>query len=258
MAGNIPVLIVGEREDFVVLVQALTRRNEPDPIPASMGACIVAGYNNWDRIQTLRQRWTAEHPADHAEAGWAAEFLLNIVPHLSLYQDTFILLSEGPYSNVSAAELGLLEDEWRRISLAIRLEHECTHYLVRRVFAAMRNNMLDELIADYRGIVAAQGRFRASWFLRFIGLEAFPDYRLGGRLGNYRGQPLLSDDAFKILQALVKAAAENLERFDHEHAAELATPDAQARLLIALSLLTLEELSAPDADSFIQQTLHTL
>lgn len=74
----------------------------------------------------------------------------------------------------------------------------------------MRNNMRDELIADYQGIVAANGgRYRADWFLRFIGLEAFPEYRQGGRLQNYRGQPPLSDGAFKILQVLVKDAAEN-------------------------------------------------
>ena len=33
----------------------------------------------------------------------------------------------------------------------------------------MRNNLLDELIADYTGMVGAIGRFRAGWFLRFAG-----------------------------------------------------------------------------------------
>ena len=37
-AGVIPVLIARNREDFITLIQALIRRNEPDPIPASMGA----------------------------------------------------------------------------------------------------------------------------------------------------------------------------------------------------------------------------
>lgn len=46
--------------------------------------------------------------------------------------------------------------------------------------------MLDELIADYAGIVAAWGRYRADWFLRFVGLEDYPRYREGGRLQNYR------------------------------------------------------------------------
>ena len=50
LAGPLPILIAGNRRDFVTLVQALTLRNEPRPIPDSMGACIVGGYNNWHRV----------------------------------------------------------------------------------------------------------------------------------------------------------------------------------------------------------------
>ena len=107
----------------------------------------------------------------------------------------------------------------------------------------MRNNLIDELIADYMGIVTAKGSFRADWFLRFVGLESFPDYRDGGRLQNYRGDPPLSDGAFKILQALVKSAAENLERFDTERSEELHDPSGQALMLMGLTYLTLEELA---------------
>ena len=46
----------------------------------------------------------------------------------------------------------------------------------------MRNNLHDELIADYAGITAAIGHYRAAWFLRFLGLEDYPTYRPGGRL----------------------------------------------------------------------------
>jgi len=82
-----------------------------------------------------------------------------------LYQDRFIILSSGPYSGVAAAEMGVPEDEWRRISLTIRLEHECAHYLTRQILGSMRNSLLDELIADFAGIVAATDRYRADWFL---------------------------------------------------------------------------------------------
>ena len=44
-AGRLPVLIAPCRDDFVLLVQALTKRNEPVPILDSVGACMVAGYN---------------------------------------------------------------------------------------------------------------------------------------------------------------------------------------------------------------------
>ena len=76
----------------------------------------------------------------------------------------------------------------------------------------MRDNLLDEIVADYMGTTAAAGRYRSDWFLRFMGLEPFPAYREGGRLQNYRGQPQLSEGAFGVLRALVKDIAENLQR----------------------------------------------
>lgn len=257
LAGPIPVLIAADREDFVALVQALTLRNEPKPVPDSMGACMIAGFNNWDRVYQYRQRWEAEHPTDCSEADWAKEFQ-RFIAQKSLYQDRFILLSSGPYSAVAAADLGLSAGEWQRLSLAIRLEHECTHYFTRRLFASMRNNLLDELIADYRGMVAATGCYRADWFLRFLGLDAFPATRPGGRLHNYRGQPPLCAGAFEVLKALVKSAAENLERFDRNHADELARPDEQALMLIALTHLTLEELASQESDFRIQMVFNDL
>ncbi len=257
LAGAIPVLLAGNREDFVSLVQALTMRNEPDPVPASMGACIVSGFNNWDRIRSYRQQWEARNSDNCSEENWATEFK-RIIPQKELYQDRFIILSDGPYSNVSAQDMGLSEAQWRSLSLTIRLEHECTHYFTRRLFSSMRNNLLDELIADYMGIVAATGYYRSDWFLRFLGLESFPHYREGGRLQNYRGQPPLSDGAFKILQALVKDAAENLERFHAQHEGKLRDTNIQPLMLMSLTYLTLEELASQEANSLIQQTLQQL
>lgn len=257
LAGAIPVLIAGNREDFVSLVQALTMRNEPKPVPDSMGACIVAGFNNWDRVRQYRKKWETEHPADCSETSWAVEFR-QLILRKELYQDRFIILSDGYYSAVLATDIGLSEPEWRNISMKIRLEHECTHYFTRRLFASMRNNLLDELIADYRGIVAGAGRYRADWFLRFLGLEKFPHYREGGRLQNYQGQPPLSEAAFKVLKGLVKAAAENLERFDAAYLSELRQPDEQALMLMALTSLTLEELASQEAELLIKTTLNEL
>ncbi len=241
-AGRIPLLIARGREEFVALVQALARRNEPEEIPASQGALMVAGYNNWSRIAELRALWEAEDPAGRRERATWGEELQHLQARRELYQDRFILLSDGPYSAVPAADLGLAEEEWRRLSLLIRRDHECTHYLTRRLFGSMRNNLLDELIADYAGLVGATGRFQAAWFLRFVGLEEFPRYRPGGRLDLYRGKPPLSDGAFRVLQALVVRAAENLERFD-------ASREAGETVLTvaALASLRLEELAAEDA-----------
>jgi hypothetical protein len=241
------------REDFVSLVQALTKRNEPVPIPDSMGACLVAGYNNWDRIDRYRRQWQSEYAGDRSETDWQEEFQ-RLIKQKELYQDRFIIVSDGFYSGVSASALGLSESQWRSLSLTIRLEHECTHYFTRRLFNSMRNNLLDELIADYRGIVAAIGFYRADWFLHFLGLESYPHYREGGRMQNYRGQPPLSDRAFTILQALVKAAAENLEGCFCN-----SKLDRQPALAIAsLSNLTLEELASDEMDSLLHTSLEKL
>ncbi|MHC5763256.1 DUF7005 family protein [Nostoc sp.] len=254
LAGTIPVLLTGNRNDFVSLVQALTKRNEPQLVPASMGACIVSGFNNWDRIRQYRQQWEAENSVNSSQSGWLAEFQ-RLIPQKQLYQDKFIILSDGCYSNVSASDMGLEEGEWQRLSLTIRLEHECTHYFTRRLFNSMRNNIFDELIADYRGIVAATGDYRADWFLRFLGLESFPNYREGGRLQNYRGKPSLSDIAFQILQALVKSAAENLQHFHAKNASKLTDINIQPLMLMTLTYLTLEELASVEAHFRIQQIL---
>lgn len=250
LAGTIPVLIAANREDFVTLVQALTKRNEPQPIPDSMGACTISGYNNWNRIEQYKQQWSVRQNK-YSETDWEAEFK-RLIPRKELYQDRLMILSTGPYSNVTAKNLGLTETEWQQLSLKIRLEHESTHYFTRRFFGSMRNNMIDELIADYRGIVAALGYYRSDWFLHFMGLESFPAYRKGGRLENYRGEPVLSDGAFKILQILVKKAAENLERFDKQFCQLQRTHLEQVSAIVTLTALTLEEL-ADDSAEFWQK-----
>jgi hypothetical protein len=245
-AGRIPVLTVRGREEFVALVQALGHRNEPFPVPDSQGALMLAGYDNWVRIGGLRREWEARNPAGSPAdpgTGWGAEFA-RLEHRRELYQDRFILLSDGPYSAVPARDLGLDEAAWRETSLALRRDHECAHYLTRRLFGSMRNNLLDELLADYSGMVAAVGRFRADWFLRFLGLEDFPRLRPGGRIGIYRGKPPLSEGAFGVLQALVIDAARNVERFDASLPAGPRSLAARAKAITALASLRLEDLAA--------------
>ena len=174
----------------------------------------------------------------------------------------------------------MTEEEWRHKSLIIRQEHECTHYFIRRMFSSMRNNIIDELIADYAGIVAAYGQFRADWFLRFLGLENSPVYGKEGRLQNYLDMPRkivgetqpsaeeqskipqekshLSDGAFRILMSLIKHAAENLERFDTHHAEELRGMNHKSLMLMSLTHLTLEELADDEAGSLLRDTLNSM
>jgi hypothetical protein len=249
-AGRIPVIYTSHRPDFASLVRALTMRNEPLWVPESMGACFVSGYNNWDRIR-------AHRATCKTDSEWNIEFS-RLIPRKELYQDRFILLSGSYYSGVAPAALNLSDSEWRAKSLIIRREHECAHYLTPRVFSSMRNHLLDELIADYSGIVAATGRFRADWFLHFMGLEDFPSYRRTGRFENYRGEPPLSDAGFGILQAIVKSAAELLEVFTHRHASLLSRPDFRPLAITVLSTQTVEELADAESQETLAQTFQPL
>lgn len=253
-AGRVPVLVAGSRADFVALLRALARRNEPDPVPASMGATAIGGYVNWGRVAELRRRFDAGELEAGGAADWSAAFRW-IRERRELYQDRFVLLAPGGYSGVAAADLGLGEDEWLRMSLAIRLEHECAHYFTRRVLGSMRNALHDELIADYAGTVGAVGRFRADWFLRFMGLEDPSSYRPGGRLESYRGTSPLSDSAFAVLQALVRSAAHNLEQADRQLRPAPSAKLSMSAMLLALASLTLEELARPGAAADIAERL---
>jgi hypothetical protein len=260
-AGRIPVLQAAVREDFVALVQALTKRNEPVPVPASMGACIVSGYPNWGRIFELRREWEAAPSGTRSPPDWNGR-LREIGRCPSLYQDRFILLSPGPYSATSAEQVGIEGSEWNRRSLLIRLEHECTHYFTSQVLGSMSNSLIDELIADYMGIVASEGRYRADWFLRFVGLENFPHYRAQGRLEIYRGEPPLSEGAFRVLRTAVLGAAENLEQVDARRLWQLGAGRPvdisvhKAHVIIALSRMGLETLAAPGAARRFEEALH--
>lgn len=258
LAGHIPVLEPRGRADFVALLQALTKRNTPAPIPDSMGACIIGGYNNWDRVARLRAAWENDRgtTAEQAPDAWLAHFEAVIVPDKPLYQDRFIVLSDGPYSGQSAADFGLDEHDWLAHSRTIRLEHECTHYFTRRVCGSMRNNIMDELIADYTGLVAAFGRFDSALFLRFLGIQPDGTFRPDGRLRLYRGEPPLSDPAFDALRDMIAAAARHLEDLhDTVLAPYWSRPSDRGVATLALTFLGLADLVASDAPARLDQAL---
>jgi len=242
LAGRIPVLTCRTRDDFVALARACSCRNEPDPVPPAMGACIVTGLNNWDRVGRARRRLEAERGAPFDEAQWAEAFR-QIVPQKPLYQDRFILLSREPYSAVSADAVGLGDDEWRRLSVVIRREHESTHYFTLRALGMMRNNLLDEVIADFAGLSAAFGRYDAALALRFMGLENHPDYREGGRFENYLQSPSIPREAVPVLRELVVRAVRRIEQAAAD--AEIASASTRARFVVALAQSTLVELASP-------------
>ncbi len=241
LAGRFPALVAGERADFETLVRAFSARNEPVPVPASMGACLVKGFNNWDRLNAWRRAWEADHPDGDWDATWP-----EVVARKELYEDRFVILSTGPYSGLPAAEAGFPEEEWSDLSLRIRRDHEATHYLTLRTAGTARNNLLDEVLADAAGLLRTFGRYDAALALRFFGLERFPAYREGARLENYRGKPPLSDAAFEVLKRLVHGAVTNLAALDAASPAGTRDGTALARRLLLLASCSLSDLAAPD------------
>ncbi|MDD3364347.1 MAG: hypothetical protein PHZ03_05145, partial [Syntrophomonas sp.] len=170
-----------------------------------------------------------------------------MIAHKEVYQDKFFILTNAEYSGVPADMLGLTIDKWRQLSMLIRKEHEATHYYTLRHLGSARNHLLDEFIADYMGIVAAAGQFRADWFLCFMGLENYPEFRPGGRLTNYLKNIELSAEAFDELKTCIKNAAENVEKMGAKHKS-ISSGRGKYHMLMQLSKTTLAKLAAADAD----------
>jgi hypothetical protein len=236
-AGPVPVLVAPARADFETLVRAFTCRNEPEAVPASMGACLIKGLADWERVAAYRADWARRRGGDDDEAWQAAMGELAQVK--DLWQDRLILLSTGPYSAVPAAEVGLDEAAWREKSVAIRLAHEGFHYLTLRLCGRIRSNLLDELLADFAGLVAAFGTYREDLARRFLGVDLLPELRVGGRLAVYRGDPPLSDRALEVVARLGAAATRELARIELTED-ERRSPAAAAALLVALARVELE------------------
>lgn len=246
LGGTVPVLTASRRHDFVALVRALSARNEPAAVPDSMGACIVSGITNWDRVRRHRQVWQASRP-DAGEAEWRQEFAA-LAARKELYQDRLIVLARGPYSALEAGAVGLAPAEWDAHSLVIRRAHESAHYLTLRVFGRLQRNVLEELVADFAGLIEAFREYRADLARAFLGIEALPRVRPGGRLANYRGSPPLSDEAFAVEARLTHAAIEVLGAAAAHAGARLSSPQRFGSLICSLVPLSLEELLLPQVE----------
>jgi hypothetical protein len=240
-AGLLPVIQAGARADFVTLVRAIGHRNEPVVIPASMGSNFVNGYVNRRRYLRVRE-------------ALAAGLLAPESRDPQLWKDKFLLLASGPYSGVFAESTGLTPAEWIDRSTLLRLHHESCHYLVRRLFPKLVFGIQDELVADFAGLMAATGGFRAADFLLFMGLERFPEVRAGGRMANYHRKLTADPELGRAVALLLVEAARNLERYF------AAWDDARCHrerlhILAVLTYLPLETLAAPHAAAALDKHL---
>ena len=248
VGGRIPVLIVPNKQDFLKILQSLLHKNNPVFIPPSMGAALLTGLNNRKRLNNIKKEWLQNNPL----GDWNTEFSDNIMPDRSLYQDKFIILSTKPYSNVTANQLGLTEDVWTYYSISIRKEHEFTHLYMLKKFGHTANNLHDELIADYIGIIKTIWSYNKAWMLTFMGLENYPHYREGARLENYAKESKLSEADFKQLIVIVKNAIENIALFDKNLGKLKSIKDQTCRIDALCEIGLIDLASSNGADLLIE------
>ena len=143
--GAMPVLQTPSWNDFVQLVRALAHRSEPQQLADGVHAQAISGLIHWGLIQRFGRQSRAQ----------------------------LIVLHEAPYGSVPVEQVSgnLTAREWLDVSTTLRLEHELTHLATKRLLGEMRLNLLDELIADCMGMIAALGRFDVNLFGRCLGIE---------------------------------------------------------------------------------------
>ncbi len=175
--GPVDVLYLYRREDFENALRLLAYRCRPETIPATTGAMTLDGLANWQKINTHMAEYLAAGHTDGAEE-WK-----RFTADKQNYRDVLIVLSDGPYSNISAERAGMSGEDWPEISRKIRLYHECTHVICRRLFLQQKEAVWDEVVADAMGIRKALGHYDAGLAGLFLGVS--PDGYTGGRLENY-------------------------------------------------------------------------
>lgn len=179
--GSVEVLFLKNRIDFERTVRILAYKGENREIPISMGAVTVSGINNWRKIYSYLDEYLKGHGSD-----WDSEFV-RLRRNKKSYQDTLIILSDGNYSGLSPEAAEKEAKIWLNLSREIRMYHEMSHVISRRIFPENRQKLRDELVADCIGLVAAMGDYDVKLARKFLGIEK-EYYRNGGRLQNYMNE----------------------------------------------------------------------
>lgn len=200
--GIIPVLHIGNRKDFERFVNVLRDRCEPVPVPPSMGALTLLGVINWHKIQAHKQQWILSGRTD----GWLEERKRFTSDPVN-YRDTVVLVSDGPYSALPAQDAGMEPDLWQERSLEIRIWHELTHVVCRKLWPDHKQAIRDEILADCVGLLAAFGRYDPTLALALLGVTA-DGYRSGGRLQNYLSENTPSAPLLETVRKTIQLLAD--------------------------------------------------
>lgn len=197
-AGPVQVLFLKNRGDFETFLQVIGHKAQPVPIARTVGAITYRGLADWGKVAAARESYLAAGGDD-----WASEFS-RLAHEPGAFRAELIVISEGPYSNLSAERTPYDEEEWVRISREVRLHHECAHVVCRRL---MPDNVLpvwDEITADVTGLLCATGGYDAHLAGLFLGVSE--DGYQGGRLEEYltdEQKERIDEVAAEVARALV-------------------------------------------------------
>ena len=211
-AGPVEVVFLADRSDFETFLQIVGHKAQPVPIARTVGAITYRGLADWSRVLAAYQAYKAAGGDD-----WAAEFA-RLAQDPSAFRAEIVVISEGPYSNIPAAETPYDEAEWLDISREIRLHHECAHVVCRRTMPEDIAPVWDEVTADVVGLICATGRYDAALAMRFLGVTA--QGSTGGRLEEYLSEEQLA--RIDEIAAEVAAACARIEETAGEQ--DLAHP----------------------------------
>jgi hypothetical protein len=205
-AGPIDVLYLPNRQDFETFLQIIGHKSMPDTISPTIGAITYSGLPDWKAVRDARDEYLSAGGAD-----WPTEFArLARVP--GAFRAQLIVISRGPYSNVSHADVGYDKKAWIDVSREIRLHHECAHVVCRRLMPQDILPVWDELTADVTGLICATGHYDASLAARFLGVDT--SGYASGRLEEY-----LSDEQRPRIDAIareVRASMDKVEKLSHD------------------------------------------
>ena len=198
-AGPVEVLFLKDRSDFETFLQIVGHKAQPVPIARTVGAITYRGIADWGKVAKAREEYLAA-----GGDNWGSEFA-RLAKQPGAFRSEIVVISEGPYSNISASETPYGEDEWLRISREIRLHHECAHVVCRRTMPDDILPIWDEITADVVGLLCATGRYDAALAARFLGVSDAGF--VGGRLAEYLTEEQsarIDEIAVQVYQACLK------------------------------------------------------
>ena len=197
-AGEVSVLYLPDRAIFEYFIKVLAHRNEPVEIPLSMGASLISGINSWRKIYAHKEEYLQSGKDD-----WDEEFA-RFISVKENYKDTVLIVSKGYYSALKPEYINMNSDEWLEKSKTIRIYHEISHYISRKLFIENKEVLRDEIVADAIGFIAAFGYYDSLLARKVLGIDN-EKFNRDGRLINYVSEEELDiyiERAHKIIDTL--------------------------------------------------------